>query len=241
MNTFQELNALTSNCASTFEFSNEDAERILIPCETLGINMSSEEGKLRLERLYQKETRLLMHGSTLSEYWRNKRIPRGLRIQKAPTIGKSNEDFTKRWGEILNKCSLDLMLLIIDHVSTDAQQVKTEIEILQEELQNKLGHEFSSMESSIKDSLHKYKEKLHATKLKKYKRDTDDYLRKEVYEWEIKPSPPLPATAQQSQSASSSVAFRSGTARNGRPIFQERRVPRSKEDSSSDYTIEDSD
>lgn len=98
-----------------------------------------------------------MHGSTLSEYWRNKKIPRGLRIQKAPTLGKSDENFVKRWGEILNKCSLDLMLLIIDQVSTEAGMVKTEIKKLEDDLKKNRGPSFPSIESSIKETVGNYK------------------------------------------------------------------------------------
>lgn len=184
MSSFQEINSLTDNCAETFEFSSEDAQRILFPTVHMESMNSSEDIKVRLERLYHKETRLVMHGSTLSEYWRNKKIPRGLRIQKAPTIGKSDENFTKKWGEILNKCSLDLMLLIIDQVSTEAKTVRTEIEKTERELRDKFGPTFGSIESSIKETINGYKEKLLNIKLKKYKRDTEDYQRNEVYHWE---------------------------------------------------------
>ncbi|KAL7378358.1 hypothetical protein ABVT39_012398 [Epinephelus coioides] len=132
MTSFEEVNALTTNRASTYEFSNEDAERILIPNEVLATTMSCDELKIKLERLRQKETRLGMHASALSEYWRNKKIHRDLHIQKAPTI----------------------------------------------------------------ESINEYKEKLHATKLRKYKRDTEDYLKNEVYEWETKAPSLQPAAPQ---------------------------------------------
>lgn len=64
-----------------------------------------------------------MHGS--------KKIPRGLRIKKAPMIGKSNMTFVKRWREILNKCLLDFLLLIIEQV-TEAEELISQIESQQE-------------------------------------------------------------------------------------------------------------
>ncbi len=127
MSSFQEINGLTQNQANSFKFTNEDAQRILFSNSCMDIGVSSNHLKVKLERLHLKETHLQMHGTTLSEYWRNKRIPRGQRIQKAPTMRKSNEDFVKRWGEILNKCSFDLMLLIIEHVSTEASELQKEI------------------------------------------------------------------------------------------------------------------
>lgn len=201
MSSFQEINTLTQNCAATFEFSSEDAQRILFPTVQLEGVESSEDLKIRLERLYLKEARLTMHGSTLSEYWRNKKIPRGLRIQKAPTIGKHDENFIKRLGEILNKCSLDLMLLIINQVSTEASTVKAEIEKKEEDLREKVGTNFSSIESSIKTTVCQYKEKLLSIKLKKYKRDTEDYQRNEIYNWEFKEASPQPPTSSQGPTA----------------------------------------
>lgn len=50
----------------------------------------------------------------VSDYWREGRIPRGLRIKKFPSFGLKDPDFRSRWEGILNKCSLDLILLIIE-------------------------------------------------------------------------------------------------------------------------------
>lgn len=192
MNSFKELNALTQNCANTFEFSEEDAQRILIDNDDMERILSSEDQRMSLERLHLKETRLLMHSATLSEYWRNKKIPRGLRIQKAPTLGKSDETFKKTWGEILNKCSMDLMLLIIQQTTTEAKEMRAEIETLEEKLKESMGTEFTRMEHAIKDSIARYKEELQAIKLNKYKRDAEDYQKNEIYKWQKKEqTPPL--------------------------------------------------
>ena len=199
MTTFQDINALTQNRATTFEFSSEDAERILIPNTIMETSVSTDGLKAKLEKLYEKETRLFLHGSTLSEYWRNKKIPQGLRMQKALSIGKSDELFVQKWGEILNKCSLDLMLHIIQHVTAEAREVKTLIQEHEEILQQKMGVAFSTFDQSMKASLQQYKEHLLVSKIKKYKRDTEDYIRNEVYDWQKKrtaadPGPALSAS-----------------------------------------------
>lgn len=193
------MNALTQNCAETFEFTTEDAQRILLPATGLDSMELSEDIKLKLERLHLKHTRLVMHGSTLSEYWRNKKIPRGLRIQKAPTIGKTNENFVKRWGEILNKCSLDLMLLIIEHVSTEASALKVEIDAQEKLLKDKYNTMYPDIDRTIMDSVGKYKEQLLSIKLKKYKRDVEDYQRNEIYHWECKEQLPSSPRAPQAR------------------------------------------
>lgn len=73
-----------------------------------------------------------MHGSTLSECWRNKKI------QKAPATSKADRNFVKRWGKFSNPCSPDLMLLIMEQVFNKAQQLQTEIKTQEEEKIQKL-------------------------------------------------------------------------------------------------------
>ncbi len=74
--------------------------------------------------LLQKETRLTLHGTILSEYWRASRIPGGLRIQKSPTIGGEDPDFCKRWCKIMNKASLDLILLVVEYTQKELKKIK---------------------------------------------------------------------------------------------------------------------
>lgn len=188
MTTFQEINTLTKNCANTLAFSHEEAEKILFPTQDMDFNLSHDEHRIKLERLYHKEIRLKMHGSTLSEYWRNKRIPRGLRIPKPPTLCKHNKDFLRRWSEILNKCSMDLMLLIVEQVSADVNENQANITMLEDEIKSIPQFDFDSILASVKVSTEKYRDHLKEIKIKKYKRDTEDYLRNEVYPWDSSPT-----------------------------------------------------
>lgn len=87
---------------------------------------SADNLSCKLKSLYLKETRPQLHGTTLSEYVRSKRIPRGLRIQKA-TLGRKDEDFCIKWWEVLNKASLDLKVLIFEHTHQERTKTKTEI------------------------------------------------------------------------------------------------------------------
>lgn len=83
--------------------------------------------KTSLIGLKKKDIRLQLHGYTLSECWHDKPIPQGLRIQKAPTIGKESQDFVKKWCDILNKCSMDLMLLITEEVTKQKEDALKDI------------------------------------------------------------------------------------------------------------------
>lgn len=179
MSTVQDINKLTSNRASTFEFTQEDAENILIPSTFTDAALLTDDLTSKLERLQQKDARLILHGSMLSEYWRNKRIPRGLRIQKAPTLV-----FMQRWTDILNKCSLDLMLLIIEQVKKELNDLQAEIKHTEDALKSKCGQDFTQIDQSLKTWVGQYKDKLQSIKLSKYKRDTLDYQRNKVYRWQ---------------------------------------------------------
>lgn len=143
--------------------------------------LSTKDERIMLERMKQKDTHVLMHGSTLSEYWKNKKIPRGPRIQKALTIDQTSEQFVKQWSEILNKSSLGLMLLIIKQVTQEAQEIQLEIQKQDELIKQKFGDAFIKVEQSVMETTQRYKESVQETKIKNYKRDTEDYRRNEVY------------------------------------------------------------
>lgn len=185
MSSFQEINELIPTGAETFAFSESDAEGILFPATSFTgtSSLSAEELKLKLTHLKKKEIRAKLHGSTLSEYWRSKRIPQGLRIQKPPTIGKENEEFNQKWCEILNKCSMDLMLLIIKEVTKQKEDIEKEIEKHEIFMKEKLGDDYTHTCDSIKQTLRDFEEDLMTTKLKKYRRDANDYQTGRVYKW----------------------------------------------------------
>ncbi|KAL7399138.1 hypothetical protein ABVT39_020564 [Epinephelus coioides] len=126
----------------------------------------------------------MLHGSTLSQYWRNKRIPRGLRINKVPTLGCNNPAFCKKWCEVLNKCSLDLILLVVEYTLDELSKTRTEISDLQGELQTKFSsQQMSALNERCTSFIDAHKKELSENKLKKYRCDTLDYKNDRVYPW----------------------------------------------------------
>lgn len=128
--------------------------------------------------------RLLWHSIMLSEYWRVKRIPRGLRLKKTPSFGQDDPEFMQKWEKILNKCSLDLMLLVIE--KTTAEREKTSASIKQTEAQLKAQTDadtFSTISDQINASLKTFQAELQNYKIEKYERDTKDYSDGRVYTW----------------------------------------------------------
>lgn len=178
---------MTSN---TFEFSKEDYEKIILKESlfengTTTLNMTQEDSKKVLKNLYSCETRTFLHAVTLSDYLRQKKIPRGLRIQKSPTIGLNNPAFCEKWCEITNKCSFDLMALLIQELSEQLTQARNQIK----EVQDKVNNEILDKEKlkELFAECEQFKEKLEADitsiKKKKFERDAEDYRKGSVYSW----------------------------------------------------------
>lgn len=86
-----------------------------------------------------------------------KRTPRSLRIQKAPTLERNSKKFCTKSCEILNKASLDLMVLVIVYTQDDTQRLLTEI---QEQICcSKDDATCKSIEDELKNDISKYQEK----------------------------------------------------------------------------------
>ena len=86
------------------------------------------------------------HAAALSDYCRNKIIPRGLRVKKIPGMFPNNDKFKDRWFAILNKCSMDLMILLIETSKSETAQLDKEIK----ELEDKMRPSFNTSEFSTK-------------------------------------------------------------------------------------------
>lgn len=206
MSTFQEIRDLTKECAQTHSFTQQEIEAILFPSTTqlTPPPESTDDLMKQLNTLLQKRTRHQLHGSTLSEYVRAKRIPRGLRIQKIPTIGRNNEVFCTKWCEILNKASLDLTVLVIDFTQKELIRVEQELAVVKETLKTKSTEtELKKIQDELDATTEKYQHELLKTKISKFKRDTNDYKEGRVYPWLLNKERPKPRRAINSDSCTS--------------------------------------
>lgn len=187
-----ELNSIPEDLTNSFEFTTDDYERIILKdslfdeTET-GLATNTDLFVRSLKKLTIRETKQYLHAVTLSDYFRKKIIPRGLRIQKlSPASGLNGPMFLDRWCEILNKCSLDLMTLVIQETSDQLAKTKDEIKDLTDKLDNELKEDKRKLEE-IKKELEQLKEKCHneiiVTKREKFQRDTRDYASGNIYFW----------------------------------------------------------
>lgn len=182
-----------AQCDQPFTFSEADREHTLSDMPSvLGGQSGETSGDWRqLQFLKKKRARLYLHAVALADYCRANKIPRGLRINKPPTAFTEDEEFRRKWVGILNKCSSDLMLLIIQTSKQECEKIQTEVDAFEQTLKNScppaaFDNQMEKLESSVRTSENKLKE----LKIKKFKRDLRDYSQGRVYRWWSKPTIP---------------------------------------------------
>lgn len=139
-----------------------------------------------LRKLLETEKRLELHAVSLSDYWRKNMIPRGLRINKFPSSGKDNPSFRNEWERILNKCSLDLMLLLIKEAKVQMEEVRQQIEEKKTAVFSNCtnGEDKAELENHLSDQINELSQNLTKVKITKFKRDLQDYTDGQVYKWQ---------------------------------------------------------
>lgn len=130
-----------------------------------------------------------LHASTLTQYCEDSHIPRGLRIQKGPSLFEEREEFRNKWIAILNKCSFDLILLIIEESLKDTEKLTQDIELLEDKLKksSREMESFNKKMEELRNKISSFESKTKETKIKKLQRDGRDYLQNQVYKWLEKP------------------------------------------------------
>ncbi|CAH2222022.1 Hypothetical predicted protein [Pelobates cultripes] len=115
--------------AEVIQITDEQAAAILWPQMDADLPASSDAKDIlrELQKLKQKEIDLEPHAIYLSDYYRMKKIPRGFRIKNVPTNGRNNPEVCRKWIGVLNKCSLDLMLVVIEEVGRELKITKYKI------------------------------------------------------------------------------------------------------------------
>lgn len=184
---FAELSSLTDRHAITRTFTDLEAERVISSLRGQGDFLQAQQPApsiKQLEYLMKREVNLRLHAVTLAEYFNVKRIPRGLRILLKPSLCRENEGFLDKWREILNKCSLDLLILTIQELQKSLATVGGDIEEAKTKFQDSVSNDVWMKEyADLTKVIENHKAEVQRTKLRKFKRDTYDYLNDCVYTW----------------------------------------------------------
>lgn len=192
---------------STFRFSQEDRELILSQVATTPTfiptgSSDTSDATQKLEGLKRKETTLSLHLSTLVEYIKVNRIPRGLRTTLTPNLLTDDSEFVKHWYGMCNQFSQDLMLLTVKHLQERLNTLKEDITRVEAELSSKhTAEQYAEILKNIDNIVSKLRENIVKTKTRKFDRDAKDYELNEVYTWQKKRRtqrrPPPPQTRPQ--------------------------------------------
>ncbi|CAJ0949097.1 unnamed protein product [Ranitomeya imitator] len=119
------------------------------------------------------------------EYHRVQRIPRGLRVPLRPTLFHDNTEFCTKFESILNKCSMDLIVLTIDFLQKEITDLKSRITTTEQQLNNTLSPEdFRTLKTRLDHTTTELRDNLQARKRSKFLCNTEDYKNNQVYRWQ---------------------------------------------------------
>lgn len=187
---FDKIAALTDRNAETYGFTEAERADIMQQAEDAGFcwersgEIAPTNYQRQLEGLKRKEASLALHASTLTEYVKVQRIPRGLRSPLMPMLLKEDMEFKTKWLALCNRHSLDLMLLTIKHLHSAIQHTKAEMEKVDLEFKSATTLvDYKRAHDELKTNVDKMKQQIMQTKLKKFERDTRDYQYDRVYTW----------------------------------------------------------
>ncbi|CAJ0947769.1 unnamed protein product [Ranitomeya imitator] len=172
---------------NTVSYDAAQAEEIIscvnIPGEFL--HTPSEEIRSRdLERELRRKVALELHYVTLAEYHKVKRIPRGLHVSFRPTLFQDKPDFCQKFEGILNKCSMDIIVLTIEYLQKDLASIEDQITSIKQQLTSTLSTE--KLDQTLQKTnkiIEDFRIQLQERKRRNFFRDTEDYHRNQVYKW----------------------------------------------------------
>ncbi|OCT87787.1 hypothetical protein XELAEV_18021485mg, partial [Xenopus laevis] len=178
---------LQSSQADVFAYTELEAASIATLARGSREFLHTAHPKIRsrdLERLTKRSVALELHGCTLAEYYRLKRIPRGLRVHLRPTLFSENVEYCRKFEGILNKCSLDIITLTIEYIQKELITVSEQIHAVETQL-TQLGNqeEIAALKIQIEQSIRQFRQETEERKRNKFLRDAEDYVGGRVYRW----------------------------------------------------------
>lgn len=171
-----------------FSYTREQGKDIIVDGSLLDdITFSEpdmEKAYSELTKLTKKDIGLEWKIVNLSDYWRKKLIPRGLRIKTMPPFSTEDTEFRSKWEAILNKCSLDLILLTIEHDKKEKEEVEAKLSEIQSQI-SKMPDEQKKdpFQSKHAQDIESHTNKVKKEKIQAFKRNQTDYEEGKVYNW----------------------------------------------------------
>lgn len=145
---------------------------------------STMDTQRKYEFFSKKHTASELHFVTLREYYKNKRIPRGMRSQLRPNLFTQDSTFKTCFEEISNQYGLDIILLNLRYLQKDIKETSVKKCESEATLQTLMSpEEFSRFMTKHTSFLAKFRADLEEVKRRKWQRDLQDYQTGFVYMW----------------------------------------------------------
>ncbi|CAJ0921077.1 unnamed protein product [Ranitomeya imitator] len=171
-----------------FKYTSEEEERILggIQGEACFLKTPSI---LELKRKYESDVKrtinLELHMMTLGQYYKEGKIPRGLRSTIRPNLFQGNAAYCTRFVIISNKYAMDTILLNIDFLQTEIKK----LQLNTGDLENKIRvlipvEEWNVFKEKVDKEGTKLRNDLEEIKRRKWNRDLEDYETGQIYAWQ---------------------------------------------------------
>ncbi|XP_073537629.1 uncharacterized protein, partial [Phyllobates terribilis] len=178
---------LSSLSTDTFAYDETTSNSILALVTNSNEFLKTPSEEVR-SRDYERERRRLvsydLHSITLAEYHKQGRISRGLRSHLRPTLFSDNQDYCDKFKKILNKCSLDIIVLTIDFLQRAIKESEKTVSAIESQLTANLSStDWSNLKSRIDKVILEHERTLQERKRQKFQRDSEDYINNRVYRW----------------------------------------------------------
>ncbi|CAJ0967333.1 unnamed protein product [Ranitomeya imitator] len=171
-----------------FQYTTEEEERVLggIDGEAFFFKTPST---LELKRKYESDVKrvvnLQLHMMTLGQYYKEGKIPRGLRSGIRPNLFQGNATYCARFVMISNKYAMDTILLNIDFLQTEIKKLQVNISESEGKIQALLTvDEWNVFKEKVDKESVKLRNDLEEIKRRKWNRDLEDYEMGHVYTWQ---------------------------------------------------------
>ncbi|XP_044133459.1 alcohol dehydrogenase 1-like [Bufo gargarizans] len=173
---------------STFSYENSTAEEIVSQVHTSSNFLHILPSEFR-SRDWERESKKLiateLHCTTLAEYFKQKKIPRGLRVHLRPTLFPNNNEYCNKFESIINKCSLDIIVLSIEFLQKSIIDSKEKLTAIETQLVSTIpAEEWADLKQKTERILNDHQKYLETTKRNKFFRDSEDYQLQRVYRWQ---------------------------------------------------------
>lgn len=144
MDATSSLHIGTTSNPSMSSFSEADIDRI---CATPAGDPSflTAPSALNIQRNYdatsKKQVTIELHYVTLREYYKHKRIPRGMRSSLQPTLFSQDIEFRARFENLSNKYASDLILLNLEFLQKELASISDKMPTIDSQLKVQLTEE----------------------------------------------------------------------------------------------------